>query len=339
MPKCIYCLEDKNALLFNTEHVIPESFGRFQQNLTLINKVCTKCNQKFGDDIDLELGRNTFEGISRYKHGIKKANKFKNRGKKSNLTMKIAEGPLKNLVVELIPDQTRLKLVILPQIGLRKGDGTYDFFEFKEIPEFQHLSEKYPNSERLILIPPGVNINEATKSLNKKGFKFQYQGEFITSTNDILCEIDGQIDKKIRRAFAKIAFNFFAYFNDEEILFHPTFNEIRDFILNGNVGIPIKIDNKSILADEKSAKSIRAGHIVAISKIHGKCIFAQLSLFNTFRYTILLAKNVNFNKNIQAGFGRFFDVQNMKIHEISSTELIFPSVNLIIPKVKIWIPR
>ena len=70
--KCIYCLEDKSVSSFqHTDHVIPQAFGRFQNNLTLNELVCDDCNQYFGDSIELSLGRDSLEGIARYNHGIR----------------------------------------------------------------------------------------------------------------------------------------------------------------------------------------------------------------------------------------------------------------------------
>lgn len=70
--KCIYCLEDKSGSFFqHTDHVIPQAFGRFQNNLTLNEVVCDECNQYFGDNIELYLGRDSLEGIARYNYGIR----------------------------------------------------------------------------------------------------------------------------------------------------------------------------------------------------------------------------------------------------------------------------
>jgi len=62
--KCIYCLKEKNSNEFRKrEHVIPQMFGRFKNNLILRGLVCDNCNQYFGDNLELALGRDTIEGI------------------------------------------------------------------------------------------------------------------------------------------------------------------------------------------------------------------------------------------------------------------------------------
>src|SRR6187551_2390052 len=71
MPTCLYCRETKGAVLFNREHVVPESFGRFRQNFVLKNVVCRDCNDYFGRTLDLKLAPETIEGLDRYKVGGK----------------------------------------------------------------------------------------------------------------------------------------------------------------------------------------------------------------------------------------------------------------------------
>ena len=70
--KCIYCLEKKSHRNFTKrEHVIPESFGGFINNFTLINIVCDECNLFFGQKLELHLARDTFEGSTlRYQYDI-----------------------------------------------------------------------------------------------------------------------------------------------------------------------------------------------------------------------------------------------------------------------------
>lgn len=57
--KCVYCLQDKSPTAFTkAEHVIPQSFDVFKNNLTLIDLVCDDCNQLFGN-IDSACNKKT----------------------------------------------------------------------------------------------------------------------------------------------------------------------------------------------------------------------------------------------------------------------------------------
>ena len=104
------------------EHVIPQSFGLFKNNFTLIKMVCDDCNQYFGDNLEIDLARDTYEGFSRFEFNIKKAEDFKNAGKKSRIIIRIAAGPMKGTYVyrEYSPDKNDIVFKHIPQVGFRK---------------------------------------------------------------------------------------------------------------------------------------------------------------------------------------------------------------------------
>jgi hypothetical protein len=68
MRVCIYCLQKKPDGEFNAEHVVPQSFGRFEDNLVL-DCVCKECNDYFGGTLDLKLGRRAALGAARPTNG------------------------------------------------------------------------------------------------------------------------------------------------------------------------------------------------------------------------------------------------------------------------------
>src|SRR5476651_2701380 len=118
MKKCIYCLKAEDATSFtNKEHVLPRAFGTFNNNLTLKNEVCNSCNQKFGNELEVFLGRDSYEGISRYKFKPQKNYKFKN----TRLIIRLAEGRFKGMFVDLVYSEEAKKPTISPkkQIGFR----------------------------------------------------------------------------------------------------------------------------------------------------------------------------------------------------------------------------
>jgi hypothetical protein len=93
MPVCIYCLKEKAPTDFNIDHVIPESFGAFENNFTLTEAVCKECNQYFGDKLELFLGRDTFEGMLRFMQGVKAPEEFKFLNNRRILVRLGEEGP------------------------------------------------------------------------------------------------------------------------------------------------------------------------------------------------------------------------------------------------------
>src|SRR5437016_2988444 len=125
--QCIYCSVDKYQQSFlKTEHVMPQSFGRFQNNFTLNGAnhpqiVCDCCNQYFGDNLEINLARDAFESTYRYEYGIKEPEKFKSVGKRSRLKRIVAEGEFKGAYAYLEYSERQGKIVLqpAPQIGFR----------------------------------------------------------------------------------------------------------------------------------------------------------------------------------------------------------------------------
>ncbi len=72
--ECIYCRIAGDSRQFNTEHVIPRAFGRFRGALTLARprryRVCSACNQRFGNSLDIGLARNSYEAYLRARSGL-----------------------------------------------------------------------------------------------------------------------------------------------------------------------------------------------------------------------------------------------------------------------------
>ena len=145
MFRCIYCLEEKAEDHFKrAEHVMPQSFGKFEKNLTLHKVVCDECNHHFGNVLKLVLGRDTFEGHARFRHGVKRPERFKpfhNR----RVTFKITEGPFPgcHAYTEYVKEAGCIQVFPVPQIGfLIAPNNEYEYFPSAEIPTIDELSSR-----------------------------------------------------------------------------------------------------------------------------------------------------------------------------------------------------
>src|SRR4051812_21528773 len=124
MPKCIYCqVERSNEFYSKAEHVLPQSFGKFRQNLTLHEVVCDFCNQHLGDHLETYLGRDTFEGQLRFRHGLKKAQDFKPVVQNSRIVLKCTEGEFAGCYMYREYSNEKHDIVVkpLPQVGFMLG--------------------------------------------------------------------------------------------------------------------------------------------------------------------------------------------------------------------------
>lgn len=212
---CVYC--GSTAPPRGREHVIPQAFGTFEQNLTL-RCVCDDCNSYFCRTLELHLARDSAEGFLRLRHGVKPpsaANDLRNR----RIATTIQEpGPYKGAHAVIRPGVTNedLEPVPVPQVGFRQpGDA-----EFHWIPE-EGLSEEtvreYHGTGVHVRIVGRGDDSESEETIQRRliarlsqlGITFVPQGEFhepvTNAENSVRIETVFTVDIVIMRAIAKIA--------------------------------------------------------------------------------------------------------------------------------------
>lgn len=324
--KCIYCLKDKPETSYKkVEHVIPQSFGLFKNNFTLIKIVCDDCNQYFGDNLEIALARDTYEGQSRFDFNLKKAEDYKSAGKKSRIVIRVADGPFKGTYAyrEYSPDRNDILLKLIPQVGFRKKYSTeYEYFLLEEIPDKGYLEKNnYDLKGSKSIQAFGIEVKELEQKLNDKGISFKLGGEIVPpdKSDDLLCDFEGEIDRVIFRAIAKIGFNYLAFFQRAEFMYQKSFDAIRRFIRYGEkTSYPlVRVLEKSILADEDSRRR-RLGHLVTVNWASDKVsIVSQVSLFNWITYNISLARCYS-GEHTEIKNGNFFNTVSKEILELET---------------------
>lgn len=325
--RCIYCLEDKGRQPSKkVEHVIPQSFGSFKDNFTLSNDiVCNDCNKYFGDNLEINLARDTFEGMFlRYEHKVKEPNKFKSIGKRSKLSIKVADGPLRGAYAyqEYSKEDGKLVLKPLPQIGFKRISGPeYKYFLLDKIPPkniLEHEGFDLPSPKSIIIL--GCDKELAEIALRERDIPSKFDGEFNFTKDgeEALCKFESAISEQIFRAVAKIGFNYLAYWEGADFVMHSSFDSIRSYILKGTDYRLRSIEDRAILADERLAEKRRLGHIVTVNwAVDSASIVAQVSLLNYATYCICLSEYYSGDRrNIRRG--HFFNIQDRTIMELGA---------------------
>ena len=302
--QCIYCREDKPASAYKkVEHVIPQSFGKFKNNLTLRGLVCDLCNQFFGDKLELDLARDTLEGSSRAQFEVRRPEEFRSVERSSRLRYKLAEGEFKgaHAFLDFSPTEGKVVLKPLAQVGFRqKTSREYQYFLLDEIPERMSLETSGFDLDaaggiRMV----GSAVEEISGRLRDRGIAFNPVGEVMGESSSLLVLREGSIDDTIRQAMAKIAFNYLARWEGGDIVRHLSFDPIRSFVRHGiTPSYPlVQINQDAILADEGSKR--RLGHLVTVAwAADGASIVAQVSLFNWLTYVVCLARNYKGTRRI-----------------------------------------
>lgn len=326
MMKCIYCLEDKPETSYiKTEHVTPQSFGVFKNNFTLNKVVCDDCNKYFGDNLEIDLARDTYEGHSRFEFNVKKPDDYKSYGRKSRIIIRIAEGQLKGTYAyrEYSPDSNEIILKPIPQVGFKKRDSDeYEYYLLDEIPDKKYLEENnFDLTHSHGIRAFGIESTILEKRLSEKGISFKLGGEDMPSSEsrDLLCEMKGTIDRKLFRAIAKIGFNYLAYWQSADFMHQEAFGTIRRYIrCDETTSYPlVRVLEKAILADEND-KRRRLGHLVTVNWADdGVSIVSQVSLFNWITYSISLSRGYSGErKDIKKG--HFFNTNSKEILELET---------------------
>lgn len=311
---------------------MPQSFGKFKNNLTLNIKndpklkevVCNECNDYFGKNIEISLGRDTFEGMARFEHEVKKPHEFKSTGEKSRLKIKVDEGPFKGVFAYREYSEIEGGIIIkpVPQVGFKKrtNDTSYEYFPLEEIPDKEYLENNFNLKAVKSIVVLGAAAEVAEKYLAEKKITFKPDGEFCPSGDnpDLGCEVTGQIDQIIFRALAKIGFNYLAYWAGPEFVTRESFHPIRQYIRYGQKGsYPfVVIIEKAILGDEPVVGKRRVGHLITLDRSKNKqSIVSQVSLFNLMTYSVLLAKDYN-EKDFLYRKGSFFNLGDNEIYKL-----------------------
>lgn len=330
--KCIYCLKNKPLSEFQKrEHVMPRCYGTFApDNLILYKTVCDECNQYFGEAIELYLGRDTIEGIIRYRHGIKPAKEPK---KHKRLKFKIPFGELKGMIV--IPKyagvlgENVLDLVL--QVGFfKKVKQEYDYFEPQDMPTVKELIENgYEIKEKKIdlIARNDKELNYLLKIVKEKGMDVRPEEkkewrEHVKKINQTLVEGIVKIDRIIYRGFSKIGFNYLAYVVGKDFVLLEDFDGIRNFIRHGegNSDDYFGVNEPPILEEDRILKrfniKVTNGHLIIV-EWKGANLISKLSIFNITTYLIKLCKNF---KGIWRPIksGHHFDIDSKRVNKLFS---------------------
>ncbi|MBN2593319.1 MAG: hypothetical protein JXA81_07415 [Sedimentisphaerales bacterium] len=329
---CIYCLENKSESFFqHTEHVIPKAFGTFEQNLTLNRTVCDDCNQYFGDNIELYLGRDSLEGISRYHYGIRSSKEPLYKRVKMKLGI---QGELEGVHVILKDTDASSdpEVEAINQVGFFHPDKQkYTYFAEDEIPDRQNLENQgyQLNNQKIVFYG---DLELLVEILKEKGINIKIEKVFKEIQNKpkalVPVFVHARIDRTIYRGIAKILFNYFAYNVDRYFVLKDCFNGLRKFIrydqgegdryFNIKVGAFYGID--FILQKRKIP-----GHVVLINwENNNSDLVGKLALYNAqigLTYLISLCRNFR-GIWIPIQHGHKFNPDNRKIQTVPYSDVI-----------------
>ncbi len=324
---CIYCLNDKGAEEFShTEHVIPQAFGRFANNLTL-HCVCNTCNQIFGDSLELAFNRDSWEAINRFRYGLKSLEELVDlRYRNVSLTYS-GPGDWHGVRFVFFNESGQIVLDLPPQLGIKERDGKWVYFTLAEVKKLskEFLSNFETKGQIQVFTKNPEEYAQIVEELGRLGINFSKAGELDNLELDK--EFEGQADIRVHmnnviiRGISKIAFNYLAYCLGAEYALRQDFNNICSFICSGSEEFqpPFFPSNAPILFDEPEQGIRRLGHVIVLGWSRGHLdMKVKVSLFNDITYSVILCRSyVGIYHDIR--HGHFFNLKTMSVHELHHT--------------------
>jgi|WetSurMetagenome_2_1015567.scaffolds.fasta_scaffold23708_2 uncharacterized protein len=288
---CYLCKKENVPL--TKEHIFPQCLGG-----KLTGKIyCKECNSKTGKEIDIELANNfgifaTFMDIKR------------ERGENKPYIVKDVSN---NQKIKIYPDGSAIK------------QFNVNLSECLEGAIYHMNGGKQKDIEN--------KTKELENKFGKDNIKILYNE--INQSN-ILVEMTSYISNDVVcRAIAKIAYSFACVKLPKDIVLSQPFDNIREYIL-GKTGlqlVSLNYENTDFMTDNRRP----------LNKIHlsfnrqEKTIIGYVAIFGVFRYSILVAENINFklilpvlDHTLNPLTGEILDQSIIQAPIISKNEVINP---------------
>lgn len=349
MPICVYCCENLSAVHFNTEHVLPEQLGTFdEKNLTLTEQVCRGCNSFFGQTIERAFGRDSLEAIFRLTHGQKSP---KRMGKSSSerFVLRIPEpSRWAGAIVLLASDHNgQLIVTLTPQVGVRRRLMLgFEYFTEEQIAREPALLTGIGKADIKLIAqePDKERLVELVRS-RCPGFTVHGTGSIVDQDLDIkdgkvLIEMRARVDRTIARTAAKIVFNYLTYWMGADFVLDRSFDLIRRFIRSdeGEWRDFVRVTTEPILAQETASFRETDGHVLTINwretrtlrhlrsralvvPLPSNVLQGQFSPYNHLNYRVTLtAKYTGIWRDIR--YGNVFDWRERKILDMLAPRIV-----------------
>jgi hypothetical protein len=288
---CIYCYS--TAMRGKREHVMSQALGTFEQNW-VIDSVCDQCNKYFADNLELVLGRDSIEGFIRVEIGVKPIeaiNKFMNQRAMFYLQ---EPGPFAGIRVVMRATPEGMVPDALPQVGLRSEGQEWRFYRERELTAEVITRLNGATAEIRIIGRHGTDdLAALVRRLGEIGLPFveheRLMDQPISEGQSIRVLHEFSVDSTLRRAAAKICFNYLAHVIGEKEARSPDFDVIRRFVRYGEeLEKLVSVQDWSPLVGSAAASS--RAHVCGF-KWEPDCrgLVGIVTLFNRMTYGIRLS--------------------------------------------------
>lgn len=327
MPECIFCRVDKPVESFNREHVLPKSFGTFKGSPVLREVVCEECNTHFGRTLDLALARSSSEGLERYAWRIKPSEDV-GRFRYGDVVIRLdaPETEWHHALVRKIPggDAGDTVIELIPQAIFTQKDGV----GVVHVPLWDLQSGKW-RSDDTVDTSKGIRVlaladeyDLVKDALRAQGIAWREEGELPAPPSgpgeEATVHHEFRVSDELRRAIAKLAFNYFAYAFGREAALDPTFDALRAYIRFGTSPElhPVRLVKHSRLGIQKPDGTVPVVHYLTLERDRsGAALLAHVTLFHWAVYMVVLTPTCPASL-ADVGRGHLFNIADRTCHEL-----------------------
>ncbi len=277
---------------------MPRAFGSFRDAPTL-GCVCDDCNLAMGKEVELHLARGTGEGLRRYLLGQRNPEEIENL-RRGSLQLTLTSGFWQGLRVDIAYDENLGELVIVPlaQVGFRRRDGDgYAYMLLEELTEEIRRREDLDFDARVLLFANDPAREKALALLEGLGIHVRLSDEPLPdpagNEDTVEVEITTKIDERLRRAIAKIAFNYLTFLTEPGFVLQTSFDQIRKYIRYGvDPGFRlVRASDEPVLSDDTRSDRQTNAHLVKLNwDATGIHLLGWISLFNSVTFSVVLSR-------------------------------------------------
>jgi HNH endonuclease len=331
--KCMYCRQDKSNTYFNKEHVMPRCLGHFNGNLTL-DCVCAECNQIFGNQLDIVLGRDSYEALLRFQHKLKPLSEIADIRSKNLLLTFNADGPCKGARLTMDVDKEGIVIDLVNQAGLPFHKAGVFFITLDELKSMGASVKPFVDQDDKVrfIYKTDADLKELIGQLERLGMTFTNKDSFdafdiphVSSPKVDIFYLQGQ---KIQRALAKLALNYAASQMGSDFVLQSDFDSIRQFVVDGTRPKNPFFSLSFSEPRDVSASSPAVGtehHVLTIDWDDSPSrIAVVIELFGGRQYKIVLTANYHGLFRTDLSHGHLFDLKTRVVHLMQKSRIITP---------------
>lgn len=319
MTKCIYCKNEDQENFKGVEHVIPQSFGKFGSKTPTLKCVCDACNTYFCKELDLLLARDTLEGVTRSKKGIKSEAKNPPKSLKFKLEEVPENGEYGGALLGGPDPVTGQHRPLLPQFWIKNiQTEEWEKYMVGEIKNLSVTEEKYgattPGSRQMRVMGPSREKYEDVKAELKK-YNIPYREKEMLNEIPFLKDvdpegkvivrgtIDGKVDKAHKRAFVKVLFNFATYYIGEDETLKHEWDNARQFVRYDGETLKWRVSQKPFWNGQENGdlRFQDDSYNLRIENQNGNVV-GVIQIYNLFTHEIILVENYTLSPNQEVAY-------------------------------------